>query len=110
MTASSTLDGVTLDTNLSVPSTTTLTVLDGLTLNGTLTETRSDFYNSTYVNFSRDADALRDEQRGLRPIGTACVLRSHELLPADEWWHADDRCGDHDRWSRRGWWGMARCR
>ncbi len=52
MTASSTLDGVTLDTNLSVPSTTTLTVLDGLTLNGTLTETRSDFYNSTYVNFS----------------------------------------------------------
>ncbi len=49
---SGTLDGVTLDTNLSVPSTTTLTVLDGLTLNGTLTETRSDFYNSTYVNFS----------------------------------------------------------
>ncbi|HEX7447299.1 MAG TPA: hypothetical protein VF306_07130, partial [Pirellulales bacterium] len=52
MTASSTLDGVTLDADLSVPDNSALTVKDGLTLNGTLTMTHSGTYNLTLVNFS----------------------------------------------------------
>ncbi len=49
---------MTLDTNLSVPSTTTLTVLDGLTLNGTLTETRSDLLQQHVRRTSRGRRTL----------------------------------------------------
>jgi hypothetical protein len=52
MSASSTLDGVTLDADLSVPDNTTLTVLDGLTLNGTLTVNHNTVFDQTHVNFS----------------------------------------------------------
>ncbi|MGH7140109.1 MAG: Ig-like domain-containing protein, partial [Pirellulales bacterium] len=47
-----TLDGVTLDADLSVPDNKTLTVKDGLTLNSTLTLTHSGQYSFTLVNFS----------------------------------------------------------
>ncbi|HUY88576.1 MAG TPA: DUF4214 domain-containing protein, partial [Pirellulales bacterium] len=52
MTASSALDGMTLDADLSLADSTTLTVKDGLTLNGTLTLKHSAYLQYTLVNFS----------------------------------------------------------
>ena len=54
----STLDGIVLDANAVLQNGQTLTVLNGLTLNGTLTLEHTNFHSATQVNFSGGAQTL----------------------------------------------------
>ena len=87
-----TLDGVTLDTDVTVQSTGVVTVLDGLTLNGVLTLDSRVFFTDTALHFSgtqtlagtgevlfagtTDRNSVRPTDGGVLTIGSGITLHS----------------------------------